>query len=73
MERRQQYCNGGVEVIKDLLPEELSTKIFEMVRLEVSWETMMHRGGEVPRQVAVQGATYSDGRVSLWGPLVTPS
>lgn len=58
------FCNGGVEVVENLLPTETSDQLFEKVLQEVQWETMMHRGGEVPRQVAVQGLTYSDGRVS---------
>ncbi|KAF5376009.1 hypothetical protein D9757_008817 [Collybiopsis confluens] len=50
--------SGDSYVVLDLLKSEdpqFSTQIFEKVKEEVQWDVMHHRGGEVPRLVAVQG------------------
>ncbi|WP_437957459.1 isochorismatase family protein [Sorangium sp. So ce119] len=39
---------------------------FESVEREVAWTTMRHRGGEVPRLVAIQGERAPDGAVPLY-------
>jgi nicotinamidase-related amidase/alkylated DNA repair dioxygenase AlkB len=39
---------------------------FEAVAREVGWSAMFHRGGEVPRRVAIQGTRSSDGAEPLY-------
>lgn len=53
---------GDSRLVLDILPEELGSTAFERVRDEVQWKTMFHRGGEVPRLVAVEGEVNEDGR-----------
>ncbi|PQE10920.1 hypothetical protein CJF32_00007771 [Rutstroemia sp. NJR-2017a WRK4] len=59
-------CEGDTTVIENLLPEELKSGIFEKIRDEVSWQTMAHQGGEVPRLVAVQGKVEEDGSIPIY-------
>lgn len=46
--------------------EALHPSIFEAVEREVAWSAMYHRGGEVPRRVAIQGALEPDGTEPLY-------
>ncbi|KAF9025626.1 hypothetical protein BDZ89DRAFT_1135293 [Hymenopellis radicata] len=47
------YCGSGdTYLVSDLLAPELASTAFERVKDEVEWNTMHHRGGEVPRLVA---------------------
>jgi nicotinamidase-related amidase/alkylated DNA repair dioxygenase AlkB len=39
---------------------------YEAVEREVAWSAMFHRGGEVPRRVAIQGARAPDGVEPLY-------
>ncbi|KAL1705573.1 hypothetical protein EV121DRAFT_203277 [Schizophyllum commune] len=57
---------GDSRLVLDLLPDELREGIFERLREEVAWETMYHRGGEVPRLVAVQGRIEEDGSFPVY-------
>lgn len=57
-----QLGEGDSRLVLDILPEELGVAAFERVRDEVQWKTMFHRGGEVPRLVAVEGEVNEDGR-----------
>ncbi|THG98826.1 hypothetical protein EW145_g7363 [Phellinidium pouzarii] len=57
----ERYGEGDTYLILDVLPPELATGAFERLREEVEWNTMSHRGGEVPRLVAVEGEIASDG------------
>ncbi|KAL1725392.1 hypothetical protein EV714DRAFT_287929 [Schizophyllum commune] len=57
---------GDSRLVLDLLPDELREGIFERLREEVAWETMCHRGGEVPRLVAVQGRIEEDGSFPVY-------
>ncbi|KAH7921691.1 hypothetical protein BV22DRAFT_1038344 [Leucogyrophana mollusca] len=59
---------GDSWLVLDLLgPDPESAKIvFEDLRKEVQWNTMHHRGGEVPRQVAVQGEVSEDGSFPIY-------
>ncbi|OTB02750.1 hypothetical protein M426DRAFT_45437, partial [Hypoxylon sp. CI-4A] len=59
-------CEGDTKVIYDILPPSLSENIFEKIRDEVQWQRMSHQGGEVPRLVAVQGQTNSDGTIPIY-------
>ena len=53
---------GDSFMVCNLLPNELVQSAFERVKEEVRWRTMFHRGGEVPRLVAVEGEVGEDGR-----------
>ncbi|TCD61889.1 hypothetical protein EIP91_007793 [Steccherinum ochraceum] len=46
---------GDTELVLSILPPELADAAFENMRQEVRWHSMYHRGGEVPRLVAVEG------------------
>lgn len=46
-------------IIYDVLPPDVSAMIFENLNVEVQWQKMYHRSGEVPRLVAIQGETSS--------------
>lgn len=53
--------SGDSRIIYDALSSSLSRKAFDQVKDEVGWQTMSHRGGQVPRMVAVQGELEKDG------------
>ncbi|KAI5891477.1 uncharacterized protein SCHCODRAFT_02629217 [Schizophyllum commune H4-8] len=57
---------GDSRLVLNLLPDELREGIFERLREEVAWETMYHRGGKVPRLVAVQGRIEEDGSFPVY-------
>jgi nicotinamidase-related amidase/glutathione S-transferase len=59
-------CEGDTTVINNLLDGELSKGIFEKLRDEVRWQKMSHRGGDVPRLVAVQGELAKDGSIPIY-------
>lgn len=53
---------GDARLVLDLLPPDLAASAFARVKAEVRWAPMRHRGGEVPRRVAVEGEVGADGR-----------
>ncbi|KIK58611.1 hypothetical protein GYMLUDRAFT_74874 [Collybiopsis luxurians FD-317 M1] len=59
---------GDSYLVLDLLGKdsELSNVAFDKVKEEVQWDTMHHRGGEVPRLVAVQGQPDSDQNIPIY-------
>lgn len=59
-------CEGDTTIISNLLNDELSEGILEMVRNEVLWQKMSHRGGDVPRLIAVQGDIAEDGSMPIY-------
>ncbi|KAI5853202.1 hypothetical protein DFP73DRAFT_507077 [Morchella snyderi] len=52
---------GDSSLVNNILPPALSKTAFDNLKKEVAWRTMYHRGGEVPRMVAVEGVVDSDG------------
>ncbi|KAF8346363.1 hypothetical protein F5887DRAFT_961522 [Amanita rubescens] len=52
---------GDSHLVADVLSPDLSDVAFERLKEEVKWSTMFHRGGEVPRLVAVEGEVANDG------------
>ena len=54
---------GDTKLVNGILPSELGDVAFEQLKREVRWRTMLHRGGEVPRLVAVEGDVGEDGRL----------
>ncbi|KAI5805819.1 hypothetical protein EDC01DRAFT_640420 [Geopyxis carbonaria] len=57
---------GDSYIICDLLPEDSAGTVFETLKNEVAWRSMFHRGGEVPRLVAVQGQVADDGSFPIY-------
>lgn len=52
-------------IVHDFLPTSLSETIFDNLRGEIEWAKMYHRTGEVPRLVAVQGASHPSSKTSI--------
>jgi nicotinamidase-related amidase/alkylated DNA repair dioxygenase AlkB len=50
--------------LRDCIADDASG--FEAIAREVGWSAMFHRGGEVPRRVAIQGTRSSDGAEPLY-------
>lgn len=57
---------GDSKIIHDVLGPNLAKDAFKLLREEVEWQTMSHRNGQVPRLVAVQGKTETDGGVPIY-------
>ncbi|MCB9764559.1 MAG: isochorismatase family protein [Alphaproteobacteria bacterium] len=56
---------GDSAVLYGVLPPALDAAAFAAVRDEVGWQDMFHRGGVVPRRVAIQGEIV-DGRAPVY-------
>ncbi|PIL34646.1 hypothetical protein GSI_03425 [Ganoderma sinense ZZ0214-1] len=59
-------AEGDSCILYDFLPPELAETAFDNLRKEVKWNTMMHRGGEVPRLVAQEGGVLEDGSFPIY-------
>ncbi len=57
---------GDSRIIHGVLSPPLVDNAFELLKKEVSWETMHHRSGKVPRLVAVQGEIDETGGVPIY-------
>ncbi|KAI6011035.1 hypothetical protein PISMIDRAFT_153295 [Pisolithus microcarpus 441] len=57
---------GDSELVLNILPSDLAEIAFENMRKEVAWNVMYHRGGEVPRLVAVEGEVVADGSFPIY-------
>ncbi|PUU83199.1 hypothetical protein B9Z19DRAFT_965421 [Tuber borchii] len=57
---------GDSEVVNNILPADLAEVAFERLKKEVAWRSMYHRGGEVPRLVAVEGEISDDGSFPIY-------
>ncbi|KAJ7689545.1 hypothetical protein B0H17DRAFT_633863 [Mycena rosella] len=57
---------GDSYLILNVVPSELAEVAFERMRDEVKWDVMHHRGGEVPRLVAVEGEVQPDGSFPVY-------
>ncbi|KAH8111611.1 hypothetical protein DFH11DRAFT_590325 [Phellopilus nigrolimitatus] len=62
----ERYGEGDTYIVVDVLPADLAGDAFERIQEEVEWNTMSHRGGEVPRLVAVQGEIAEDGSIPVY-------
>ncbi|KAK0501052.1 hypothetical protein EDD18DRAFT_1307503 [Armillaria luteobubalina] len=58
--------SGDTYIVENLLADDLVDTAFERLKREVHWHTMFHRGGEVPRLVAVEGAIENDGNIPIY-------
>lgn len=56
---------GGTTLWCGALGEAIGEETFDEVQREVDWQVMFHRGGEVPRRVAIQGLR-ADGAEPLY-------
>lgn len=57
---------GDSNIVNNILPRYLAKIAFDKLKKEVAWRTMYHRGGEVPRMVAVEGEIDEDGRYTQY-------
>ncbi|KAF9039290.1 hypothetical protein BJ165DRAFT_378721 [Panaeolus papilionaceus] len=57
---------GDSYLVSDLLPSDIADDIFNRLKEEVKWQIMHHRGGEVPRLVAVEGEVGEDGSFPVY-------
>ncbi|KAL8682025.1 MAG: hypothetical protein Q9186_001901 [Xanthomendoza sp. 1 TL-2023] len=57
---------GDSRIIHEVLDPKFAEEAFTSLKNEVNWQTMNHRGGQVPRLVAVQGEIGSDGGVPIY-------
>ena len=57
--------SGDSRIVLDFLTENVN-KTFDQVKREVQWRKMGHRGGQVPRLVAVQGEIGEAGEVPIY-------
>ncbi|KAI0367075.1 hypothetical protein BV20DRAFT_1001069 [Pilatotrama ljubarskyi] len=57
---------GDSSILYDFLPPNLAEIAFDSLLKEVKWVKMMHRGGEVPRTIAVQGVVLEDGSYPVY-------
>ncbi|KAG1834315.1 hypothetical protein DFJ58DRAFT_821601 [Suillus subalutaceus] len=57
---------GDSSLVLNVLPPELCDTAFKQMIDEVDWNVMYHRGGEVPRRVAVEGEIAHDGSFPIY-------
>ena len=57
---------GDSRVLHHALSQRLGDNAFMLLKEEVQWQAMRHRGGDVPRKVAVQGKIDKDGSRPLY-------
>ncbi|KAI5798544.1 hypothetical protein FPQ18DRAFT_254665, partial [Pyronema domesticum] len=57
---------GDSYIKYNILPLDQSSTAFENIKNEVQWRSMFHRGGEVPRLVAVEGEVREDGSFPIY-------
>ncbi|MCJ1404765.1 hypothetical protein MMC11_007991 [Xylographa trunciseda] len=60
------FGEGDSKIIMNALSAKLCKEAFALLKNEVQWQAMNHRGGEVPRKVAVQGEVGQDGSKPIY-------
>lgn len=58
--------SGDSRIIHNALSSPCISSAFQQLKNEVHWQTMLHRSGQVPRLVAVQGEVGPDGEVPVY-------
>ncbi|KAL9104833.1 MAG: hypothetical protein Q9163_000281 [Psora crenata] len=58
--------SGDSRIVFEFLGDDMADQAFSQLKDEVNWQTMGHRGGQVPRLVAVQGEIGKEGEVPLY-------
>lgn len=53
-------CSGDSTLFLDVFPPEVSSDAFNSLNNEISWSTMHHKGGAVPRLMCLQGTIVDD-------------
>ena len=70
--------SGDSKVTSDFMGADMAEKAFGQIKGEVDWQIMGHRGGQVPRLVAVQGESGMEGEMPIYrhpadeSPLILP-
>lgn len=57
---------GDSKIIHEVLSPPLIETAFDRLKDEVGWQTMLHRSGQVPRLVAVQGQIGAGGQIPIY-------
>ena len=58
--------SGDSRIIYNAISSSIMNSAFEQLKEEVVWQSMLHRSGQVPRLVAVQGEAEEDGDVPIY-------
>ena len=58
--------SGDSRIICNAISSPVISSAFERLKEEVAWQRMLHRSGQVPRLVAVQGEAEEDGDVPIY-------
>lgn len=58
--------SGDSRILHDAMSSSIAENGFYKLKEEVLWKTMLHRSGEVPRLVAVQGDAGKEGEVPIY-------
>ena len=59
-------ASGDSKIINNALSQSITSNIFERLKAEIDWQKMYHRGGEVPRLIAVQGQKGDGGEAPIY-------
>ena len=58
--------SGDSAIIYDVIGSPTIDDIFNRLKGEIDWQTMFHRGGQVPRLVAAQGEAEKNGDIPIY-------
>lgn len=58
--------SGDSRIIHSVIGSPIINDLFNQMKQEVDWQTMFHRGGKVPRLVAVQGEVERNGDIPIY-------
>ncbi|KXT09485.1 hypothetical protein AC579_7820 [Pseudocercospora musae] len=64
--RDKEMESQGSRMLHDLLPQDQAESIFDELNSEISWQTMHHQMGAVPRLVCCQAAVAEDGSMPVY-------
>lgn len=57
---------GDSKIVHNVIDSPIINDAFSQLKKEVDWQTMLHRSGQVPRLVAVQGEVGKNGEVPIY-------
>ncbi|PAV14774.1 isochorismatase family [Pyrrhoderma noxium] len=60
------FGEGDTYLVHNVLPSDIISDVFQRLRGEVKWASMSHRGGDVPRLIAVEGEISPDGSFPIY-------
>ena len=58
--------SGDSKIIYNVIGSPIINDAFSQMKVEVDWQTMFHRSGQVPRLVAVQGEVGKNGDIPIY-------